>query len=254
MANKKRKSVFSNENDRPNKTFIEPADPDPHYRYAIAKEVICINQPVTTNTPTSTTLFTVTFPCQLKSFIWDFSILGGNMSEDIPLFFNWWLHRHRENEAADFSTTNGATHYRPEENLIACGAHIFKPGLYVDTMTQDPSNPWIFDVDTDTDDPARVTGTSGAGVLASAPPAAITYSDTGTISGATLSTDGTIALQPDATISIAHQKFDIVYDKGQSGTFKKCMPGDSLKLTFKQDHATTGVTVVYGSVQFFVLS
>jgi len=254
MSKRKRSDQdVEEEFERPSKLAIITA-PNITPRKSISKAIKAINRSFSTDAILDTFLFTPTFPCQVKSFIWNLSFCGG-ASRISPLAISWWLHRVEQGAPPEYNTSDGADLYRPSKNLIACGSHLLKPGIHEDITVQDPDNPWVFDVEEESEDPARTVTSTINGTLTGTAAGVIDLLQDGTLGPGTITTTGTHTLRIGARLTTSRVSWDVVTDMGRSDTFKQLMTGDRLVISFRNGSLTGGTdTFVFGSVQFFIES
>jgi len=220
-----------------------------------------INISWNTTTPQTVSLYTATFSCRIKSFFWDITICG-NKDQETPLQLSWFLIREEDGAGQGaFSLTNGTNSYVPEENLLVSGSTILKPGKITSTTLQDNSDPstkWITNFTLTAADPTRTTSGTIEGVLepGTVPPAPsdITAAISGTIAAGDIEITGTGELQQDAALlktTYRHSKHSF---KGSSPTYRDFKTGDNLLFAITQGSSTIDNTMVFGTVQFFILA
>ncbi len=87
---------------------------------SIDKKVVTVLKPAQDGTQSSTTLVTATFPCTIVGLRWDLTFASGAGTGNAS--FGWAIVLNKDGLTEDtLATSDRATYYNPEENLIVYG-------------------------------------------------------------------------------------------------------------------------------------
>lgn len=237
---KKKYVTFSNENER---------------THGYDKKITVINGIISTFTQQNIVLYTATFPCRVKSIIWDLQFQREDNTPNTYSLLGWSISKRNQGTNNVLSLDDADEFYSPARDLITGGTIIQKGTFYDDSFANiPPSYPLTFDVAiTNTTPTTAVAGTT-VGIVAGIDSGAFDGTFEGEVAGSVGDLEGTLTARDGTKLFLQRVDYKINRRKGNTNTFRDMLVGDQLIFSFIQQLDTVTVsTRIFGTIQYFII-